>query len=120
MTLKRRRFLRPVVLLGIATTAAVALAAESVYQPASARPTAPDSALLQRMLEAENSRASTPAALAPLLEGLHSADVETRIIATRALGRIERVENLPSLEPMLTDPSPAVRAEAINAIAQIA
>ena len=72
------------------------------------------------MLDAEDARASTPAALAPLLEGLRSTDVDTRIIATRALGRIERVENLPALEPMLTDQSPAVRAEAINAIAQIA
>ena len=36
------------------------------------------------------------------------------------IGRIERRENLPSLEPMLTDPSPVVRAEAFNAIAQIA
>ncbi|HUQ80497.1 MAG TPA: peptidylprolyl isomerase [Gemmatimonadaceae bacterium] len=121
MTSKRRRLARPFALLGIATAGAFALtAAGSVSPPAFARPVAPDSVLLQRMLDAEDSRASTPAALAPLLEGLRSSDVETRVIAARALGRIERPENLPSLEPMLTDQSPVVRAEAVNAIAQIA
>ena len=81
---------------------------------------APDSALLQRMLDAEDARVSDPAALAPLLAGLRSSDAETRRIATRALGRMERVENLSALQPMLTDQSPAVRAEAVNAVAQIA
>ena len=81
---------------------------------------APDSALLQRMLDAEDARVSDPAALAPLLEGLRSSDAEPRRIATRALGRLERVENLSALQPMLTDQSAAVRAEAVNAVAQIA
>ena len=72
------------------------------------------------MLDAEDARVSDPAALAPLLAGLRSSDAETRRIATRALGRMERVENLSALQPMLTDQSPAVRAEAVNAVAQIA
>jgi hypothetical protein len=80
----------------------------------------PDSALLQRMLDAEDARASDSAGLAPLLTGLRSPDVATRRTAVRALGRIERIENLPALEPMVSDPSPLVRGEAINAVGQIA
>jgi cyclophilin family peptidyl-prolyl cis-trans isomerase/HEAT repeat protein len=72
------------------------------------------------MFTAEDSRATDPAALAPLLDGLRSPDVATRRTAVRALGRIERRENLSAIQPLLTDPSPLVRAEAFNAIAQIA
>ena len=81
---------------------------------------APDSALLQRMLNAEDSRVSDSVSLAPLFEGMRSADVTTRRIATRAIGRLERSDYMSVLEPMLTDPSPVVRAEAVNALAQIA
>jgi cyclophilin family peptidyl-prolyl cis-trans isomerase/HEAT repeat protein len=83
-------------------------------------PLAPDTALLQRMLVAEDTRASDPAGLAPLIEGSQSSDAETRRIAVRALGRMERRENLSRVEPLTTDPSPAVRAEAVNALGQIA
>jgi cyclophilin family peptidyl-prolyl cis-trans isomerase/HEAT repeat protein len=72
------------------------------------------------MLDAEDARASDSASLAPILTGLRSSDVATRQIAVRALGRMERVENLHALEPMLSDPSAVVRAEAINAVGQIA
>jgi len=79
-----------------------------------------DAALLQRMLDAEEARAIDSASLAPIRLGLRSADVATRLVAVRALGRLERRENLPVFESVLTDSSPLVRAEALNAIAQIA
>jgi cyclophilin family peptidyl-prolyl cis-trans isomerase/HEAT repeat protein len=72
------------------------------------------------MLDAEDARAPDSASLAAIVTGFQSKDVATRQIAVRAIGRIERRENLSLLEPMLTDPSPVVRAEALNAIAQIA
>jgi cyclophilin family peptidyl-prolyl cis-trans isomerase/HEAT repeat protein len=72
------------------------------------------------MLDAEDARASDSAGLAPILTGLRNADVATRRTAVRALGRMERIENLPALEPMLSDSSALVRAEAINAVGQIA
>src|SRR5687767_7786387 len=59
---------------------------------------APDTALLQRMLDAEDARATDSAGLAPIVEGSRSSDVETRRIAARAIGRMERRENLPVLE----------------------
>ena len=72
------------------------------------------------MLDAEDARASDSAGLAPILTGLRSQDIATRRTAVRALGRMERIENLPALEPMLSDPSSLVRAEAINSVGQIA
>ena len=89
--------------------------------PAEARAVAvPDSALLQRMLEAEDARKPDSASVTPILQGLRSSDAETRRIAARAIGRMESRANLTALESMLTDPSSSVRAEAVNAIAQIA
>src|SRR5687768_13411690 len=84
------------------------------------RAVAADTALLQRMLAAEDARVTDSAGLAPLVEGLRSADPEVRRIAARAIGRLERRENLYLVQPMLTDASAAVRAEAMNAVAQIA
>ena len=80
---------------------------------------APDSALLQRMLDAEDARALGPSALAPLFTGLRSSDVETRRRAARAFGRLERSPGLAGLRATLADSSPVVRAEAVNALAQI-
>src|SRR4051812_44637995 len=94
-----------------------AATATSQARPAPAAAT--DAGLLQRMLDAEDSRAPDSASLAAIVTGLRSTDVATRRIAARAIGRIERRENLSLLEPMLTDPSPVVRAEALNAVAQI-
>jgi len=81
--------------------------------------TAVDSSLLQRMLEAEDARAVGPSALGPLFTGLRHSDVETRRRATRAFGRLERSQGLASLRGALADSSPLVRAEAVNAVAQI-
>ena len=108
----------PIICLVI--TASLVFGRGSARPASGARIAVPDSTLLQRILDTEDARATDPAALAPVLEGLRSSDAETRRIATRALGRLERVENLSALQPMLTDPSPAVRAEGVNAIAQIA
>ena len=81
---------------------------------------ASDTILLQRMLAAEDARVADSAGKVPLVEGLASTDQNTRRVAARAIGRLERRENLALLEPLLADRSPAVRAEALNAIAQIA
>jgi cyclophilin family peptidyl-prolyl cis-trans isomerase/HEAT repeat protein len=96
------------------------LASVALAQTSQAPPYRPDSAVLQQMLDAEDARATDSAGIAPLLAGLRSSDVATRRVAVRALGRLERVENLSALEPMMSDPSPVVRAEAINAAGQIA
>src|SRR5687768_1759008 len=80
---------------------------------------APDSALLQRMLNAEDARSTDVASLSTLHDGLRSADAETRRIAARAFGRMERSAGLGALRSVLDDPSSIVRAEAVNAIAQI-
>ena len=98
--------------------ASVAPTASSQARPAPVA--AQDAGLLQRMLDAEDSRAPDSASLAAIVTGLRSPDVATRQVAVRAIGRIERRENLALLEPLLTDPSPIVRAEALNAVAQIA
>jgi cyclophilin family peptidyl-prolyl cis-trans isomerase/HEAT repeat protein len=72
------------------------------------------------MLDAEDTRKADSASVAPIMQGLRSTDADTRRIAVRAIGRMENRANLFALEPMLTDPMPSVRAEALNAIAQIA
>ena len=84
-----------------------------------ARITAPDSALLQRMFDVEDARATDSASIATLHEGLRSQDHDTRRIAARAFGRMERAGGLGALRSVLDDPSPGVRGEAVNAIAQI-
>jgi HEAT repeat protein len=98
-------------LFGTAAPARVAIAGALI---------APDTALLQRMLVAEDARATEPASLAALIEGLQNPDADTRRLAVRGLGRLERQEHLARVEPLMTDPSPAVRAEAVNAAGQIA
>ena len=103
--------------------AVCAVAYATTVERAAANPprsAAPDSALLQRMLDAEDSRATDSASLAPLFVGLASHDSTTRRIAVRAIGRLERRDYTSALDPMLTDPAPAVRAEAVNALTQIA
>jgi len=96
------------------------LASAALAQSGPPSANAPDLSVLQRMLDAEDGRAADSSALAPILTGLRSPDVATRRTAVRALGRIERLEYVPALQPMVTDSSPPVRAEAINAIGQIA
>jgi cyclophilin family peptidyl-prolyl cis-trans isomerase/HEAT repeat protein len=81
----------------------------------------PETASLRyRMLVAEDARAVTPTDLAPLFEGLASPDPPTVQIAVRALGRLERPEFLPHVRRALASADSGVRAEAANALGQMA
>jgi cyclophilin family peptidyl-prolyl cis-trans isomerase len=73
-----------------------------------ARPRMPDSGAL--------SRPSTDP-LAPLYDGLTSLP-EIQVLAVRGLGRQERPDLVSRIAPLLNAISPAVRAEAANALAQ--
>jgi cyclophilin family peptidyl-prolyl cis-trans isomerase len=87
--------------------------------PATPRRSAPpDTAALQRLLAAEDSRGTGPDGLTPLLDAVSSPDTLLRRVAVRGLGRIQRPALGKLLVPLLDDPVPAVRAEAANAIAQ--
>jgi cyclophilin family peptidyl-prolyl cis-trans isomerase len=76
-------------------------------------------ALWARMLEAEDTRGAGGAGTTPLVEGLRHAEPVMRRIAVRAIGRLERDSLGPLIMPLLADPSPAVRAEAANALGQV-
>ena len=82
------------------------------------RPWRPDTAALQRLLIAEDARGTGADGLAPLLTGIHSSDTMLRRVAVRGLGRLQRPDLGHQLGELLTDPVPAIRAEAANAIAQ--
>ena len=70
------------------------------------------------MLVAEDSRVATEAAVAPLVRGLASRDVQVVIQAVRGLGRFERGDYVNQLTPLLADPRPPVRVEAAHALGQ--
>jgi cyclophilin family peptidyl-prolyl cis-trans isomerase len=72
--------------------------------------------LQERMLQAEDARPTTEAGLAPLREGLQGGGRRTAI---RAIGRLERPEMIALIAPALND-GVGIRAEAANALAQIA
>ena len=72
------------------------------------------------ILQAEDRRAPTANDLAILRSGSRAEDPQTRRIAIRALGRLERPALIPDITPALKHPLPEVRAEAANAIAQAA
>jgi cyclophilin family peptidyl-prolyl cis-trans isomerase/HEAT repeat protein len=74
--------------------------------------------LQERMIDAEDARASTAAAMAPILTGLRSPDPRVAVQAVRALGRFERPELVRQILPLVTHARPEVRAEAINALGQ--
>jgi cyclophilin family peptidyl-prolyl cis-trans isomerase len=78
-----------------------------------------DTAFLQRMLVAEDSRGLGPNGIAPLIDGLAAnVDSRVRVAAVRGLGRLQRADLVPRLSPLLDDASPTIRAEAANAIAE--
>ena len=77
-----------------------------------------DTLLWAEMLAAEDARADTEEGLAPIVVGLASPSRETRQVAVRALGRLERPALVPLIAPLLLDTAAAVRAEAANAIGQ--
>lgn len=72
-----------------------------------------------RMLAAEDARAAEESAIAPLVEGLRSADPTLVQQAVRALGRFERLEFVPRVLPLLASQRPEVRREAANALGQL-
>jgi len=72
------------------------------------------------ILQAEDRRAPTANDLAILRSGSRSVDAETRRIAIRALGRLERPSLIPDIVPALRHALPEIRAEAANAIGQAA
>jgi cyclophilin family peptidyl-prolyl cis-trans isomerase/HEAT repeat protein len=74
------------------------------------------SVLERRMLEEEDARVENPAVL---LEAVKNSDPQIQRKAARALGRFERPEYAGAIRPLLDSPDPAVRMEAINALAQI-
>jgi cyclophilin family peptidyl-prolyl cis-trans isomerase/HEAT repeat protein len=74
--------------------------------------------LRDRMLAAEDARASSASEMAPLLQGLRSSDPRLLIQAVRALGRFERPALVTQLLPLASHRRPQVRAEAINALGQ--
>jgi cyclophilin family peptidyl-prolyl cis-trans isomerase/HEAT repeat protein len=77
-----------------------------------------DHAALQRLLVAEDARGTGPDSLQPLLRGLESQDTLLVRVAARGLGRLQRADAGARLLPLLTNPLPAIRAEAAIAIAQ--
>jgi cyclophilin family peptidyl-prolyl cis-trans isomerase/HEAT repeat protein len=94
-------------------------AAEARVRPArAAQPEAPaPDEIRRRILEAEDARADGEA-LSPVFAALESRDNETRRIAVRALGRLERGSLAAAIAAAVSDPAPSVRAEAANALAQ--
>lgn len=74
--------------------------------------------LRNAILAAEDRRPTSAAALRPILDGLQAQDSLTRRIAVRTAGRLEREALLETIAPLLEDPEPGVRAEAVNAVGQ--
>ncbi len=72
--------------------------------------------LQERMLQAEDARPTTDAGLAAIHEGLKGSGRRTAI---RAIGRLERPAMIPLIAPALDD-GVGIRAEAANALAQMA
>lgn len=70
------------------------------------------------MMEAEDARGNGPAGLRPLEEGLASSNPDIQRLAVRGVGRLERLENLPLIVPLLSSSHASVRAEAVNALGQ--
>ena len=105
--------LRPSVLFLAGLTAAVSTA------PAQTPGTTPrDTVLWGAIIAAEDARADDMRSLDPLVRGVQSPDPFIRRLAVRALGRFERPALVFGIAPLLSDPDPAVRAEATNAMGQ--
>ena len=72
------------------------------------------------VLQAEDRRAQTPNDLAVLRAGARADDAQTRRVAIRALGRLERPSLIPDITPGLRHALREIRSEAANAIGQAA
>lgn len=79
---------------------------------------AAQTSLRQRIVAAEDARVATAAGIAPILEGLRSADATLVAMSARALGRFERPEFTVHLLPLLAHEREQVRQEAANALGQ--
>jgi len=100
--------------------AVLGVAAVAAPQANDAGAPLPDSpsAASTRLRAAEDARAAGQGDAAALRAGLAHADVSLRLQAARAVGRLEDPAWLPSLAPLLDDPSIDVRGEAAWAVAQ--
>ena len=76
------------------------------------------SELRQALFEAEDSRVPDDASLNILLKALSHSEADIRRTAVRALGRLVRPALYENIALLLSDPDPAVRSEAANALAQ--
>jgi cyclophilin family peptidyl-prolyl cis-trans isomerase/HEAT repeat protein len=108
----------PAVLIRLSAPFLVAWLSGCATPASSVQPGAGQSALVERILAADDARGRGPGGLAPLLEGAASSDAGVRRLAVRALGRIEADSLVPAIAPLLTDPAAGVRAEAANALGQ--
>jgi cyclophilin family peptidyl-prolyl cis-trans isomerase/HEAT repeat protein len=72
----------------------------------------------ERILLVEDRRARAPGDVELLLRIVRSGPPAERRAATRALGRLEDRRHVPALISLLDDPEPAMRAEALQALAQ--
>jgi cyclophilin family peptidyl-prolyl cis-trans isomerase/HEAT repeat protein len=104
---------------------ALVLADCSSTKPAPVEVTAPefvwrnlDTLLWAEILAVEDARVDNEEGLEPILRGLSATSAETRVVAVRALGRMERSALVTEIVPLLTDTMPTVRAEAANALGQ--
>ncbi len=77
-----------------------------------------DSTTWAAILEAEDHRAPALNAVAVLERALGHANPSVRVVAVRALGRLERPSVVPSITAALDDAEPQVRMEAVNALGQ--
>ena len=103
--------------------AVAALLALGVTTGLSAAPTCTipaDTSAFLAVLAAEDRRAAGHGDLATIVGALDHDDPGMRVFAARALGRLERVDQLPALQALLADPHADVRAEAANAVGQSA
>ncbi len=98
------------------SAAAGLLAVTGVTRVAAAQ----DVMALQARLAAEDARTSNADSLRILTGALDSPDSDVRASGARALGRFERIEFIDVLAAHVGDPSPRVREEVFNALAQIA
>jgi len=67
---------------------------------------------------AEDLRGTGPNGIAPLVQGLRAPSPDRRVLAVRALGRLEDPGLADTIRTALDDPDPAVRREAAHALAQ--
>ena len=70
------------------------------------------------ILQAEDRRAPTSNDVATLRSGARSRDPQTRRLAIRALGRLERASVVADIVPGLRHELPEIRSESANAVAQ--